>query len=325
MVCKAKKTLRRCWIEEEMNEQIFDTVIIGGGPAGYTAALYCARANLSVLLLEKLSPGGQMGTTDMIDNYPGFAQGINGFDLAMNMKQGAERFGAKTKLAEVLSVQLDGDVKKIVTKKAEYLAKTVVLATGAHPRELGLSDEGSLRGRGVSYCATCDGMFYKGKTVVVVGGGNTAVSDALYLSRICEKVYIVHRRDTLRATGVYTQSLEAAENIELVWNSTVEEILRDDRVTGVRVKNKLSGETAEIACDGVFVAVGQLPTTEIYSGQIDMDKSGYIIADETTKTNVSGVFAVGDLRQKPLRQIVTAAADGAMAAHFIEEYLSVGK
>lgn len=308
-----------------MDEQIFDTIIIGGGPAGYTAALYCARAGLSVLLLEKLSPGGQMGTTDVIDNYPGFAQGINGFDLAMSMKQGAERFGAKTKLAEVLSVQLDGEVKRVITKKAEYLAKTVVLATGAYPRELGLAAEHSLRGRGVSYCATCDGMFYRGKTVAVIGGGNTAVCDALYLSRICEKVYIIHRRDTLRAAKVYTQPIESAENVELVWNSIVEEILHDEKVTGVRVKNKLSGETNEIACDGVFVAVGQLPATQLYTGQIDMDESGYIIADETTKTNLSGVFAVGDLRQKPLRQVVTAAADGANAAHFIEEYLSTGK
>ena len=182
---------------------LYDVIVIGGGPGGYTAALYAARANLSVAILEKLSPGGQMGTTDVIDNYPGFPQGVNGFELAMQMKEGAERFGAQTQLAEVTQVELAGQVKTVHTSGGDYQARTVVLATGAHPRELGLPGERELRGRGVSYCATCDGMFYRGKTVVVVGGGNTAVSDVLYLSRLCEKVYLVHRRDTLRASKVY--------------------------------------------------------------------------------------------------------------------------
>ena len=301
---------------------LYDVIVIGGGPGGYTAALYAARANLSVSILEKLSPGGQMGTTDVIDNYPGFPQGVNGFELAMQMKQGAERFGAQTQLAEVTQVELAGQVKTIHTSGGDYQARTVVLATGAHPRELGLPGERELRGRGVSYCATCDGMFYRGKTVVVVGGGNTAVSDVLYLSRLCEKVYLVHRRDTLRASKVYLDPLQKAENVEFVWDSEVKQLLRDQAVTGVRVRNKKTGEERDIPCGGVFVAVGYLPNTQLYRGQVELDEAGYVLADETTQTNLPGVFAVGDLRKKPLRQVVTAASDGAVAAHFIEEYLN---
>ena len=301
---------------------LYDVIVIGGGPGGYTAALYAARANLSVAILEKLSPGGQMGTTDVIDNYPGFPQGVNGFELAMQMKEGAERFGAQTQLAEVTQVELAGQVKTIHTSGGDYQARTVVLATGAHPRELGLPGERELRGRGVSYCATCDGMFYRGKTVVVVGGGNTAVSDVLYLSRLCEKVYLVHRRDTLRASKVYLDPLQKAKNVEFVWDSEVKQLLRDQAVTGVRVRNKKTGEERDIPCGGVFVAVGYLPNTELYRGQVELDEAGYVLADETTQTNLPGVFAVGDLRKKPLRQVVTAASDGAVAAHFIEEYLN---
>ena len=301
---------------------LYDVIVIGGGPGGYTAALYAARANLSVAILEKLSPGGQMGTTDVIDNYPGFPQGVNGFELAMQMKEGAERFGAQTQLAEVTQVELAGQVKTVHTSGGDYQARTVVLATGAHPRELGLPGERELRGRGVSYCATCDGMFYRGKTVVVVGGGNTAVADVLYLSRLCEKVYLVHRRDTLRASKVYLDPLQKAENVEFVWDSEVKQLLRDQAVTGVRVRNKKTGEERDIPCAGVFVAVGYLPNTELYRGQVELDEAGYVLADETTQTNLPGVFAVGDLRKKPLRQVVTAASDGAVAAHFIEEYLN---
>ena len=306
-----------------MEQNIYDVVIIGGGPGGYTAALYAARANLTVLLLEKLTPGGQMGTTDVIDNYPGFPEGINGFELAMQMKQGAERFGVETKLSEVLSVDLTGAVKQIRTADGTYQAKTVVLASGAHPRELGLAEERELRGRGVSYCATCDGMFYRGKTVVVVGGGNTAAADVLYLSKLCKKVYLVHRRDTLRASKVYLDPLQKAENVEFVWDSEVQEILQDGKVQGVLVRNKKSGEKTELSCDGLFVAVGYLPNTGLFRSQVETDEAGYVLADETTRTSLPGVYAVGDLRRKPLRQVVTAAADGAVAAHFIEEYLSI--
>ncbi|WP_066861357.1 thioredoxin-disulfide reductase [Neglectibacter timonensis] len=306
-----------------MEQNIYDVVIIGGGPGGYTAALYAARANLTVLLLEKLTPGGQMGTTDVIDNYPGFPEGINGFELAMQMKQGAERFGVETKLSEVLSVDLKGAVKQIRTADGTYQAKTVVLASGAHPRELGLAGERELRGRGVSYCATCDGMFYRGKTVVVVGGGNTAAADVLYLSKLCKKVYLVHRRDTLRASKVYLDPLQKAENVEFVWDSEVQEILQDGKIQGVLVRNKKSGEKTEFSCDGLFVAVGDLPNTGLFRSQGGTDEAGYVLAGETTRNSLPGVYAVGDLRRKPLRQVVTAAAEGAVAAHFIEEYLSI--
>lgn len=306
-----------------MSEKIYDVIIIGGGPGGYSAALYCARADLSVAVLEKLSPGGQMGTTDMVENYPGFAEGINGFELGMQMQQGAERFGVVTELTEVTSVDLKAEPKVIETTDGTFLGKTVILATGASPRELGLSNEMELRGRGVSYCATCDGMFYKNKTVVIVGGGNTAVADALFLAKICTKVYLVHRRDELRASKTYMNSLEETDNIEFVWDSVVTEILQNGSVTGVKVKNKKTEEEREIACDGVFVAVGNLPNTSLFQGQIDVDEAGYVLADETTQTNIAGVYAVGDMRKKPLRQIVTAVADGAVASKYAEEYLTL--
>ena len=305
-----------------MEQNVFDTIIIGGGPGGYTAALYAARAGFSALVLEKLSPGGQMATTDQIDNYPGFPQGVNGFELALEMQKGAQRFGAQTELAEVLRVDLRGPVKEVVTQKETYRAPTVVLATGASPRELGLPGERELRGRGVSYCATCDGMFYRGKTVAVVGGGNTAAADVLYLSRLCEKVFLIHRRDQLRASRVYLEPLKQAENVEILWDSQVTELLYGETLTGIKVRNKKTGEVKELSLDGLFLAVGQLPNTQLFQGQVELDAAGYVVADETTRTNLPGVFAVGDLRQKPLRQVVTAAADGALAAHFLEEYLS---
>mgnify|MGYP002798715867 FL=1 len=211
-------------------EHLYDVVIIGGGPGGYTAALYCARAGMDTLIIEKLSAGGQMALTSQIDNYPGFDEGIDGFELGEKMQQGAERFGAKTELAEVESVQLSGDVKEIVTSEGTFKSRTVVIATGATPRELGIADEAKLVGRGVNYCAACDGMFYKGKTVAVIGGGNSAAGDALLLSKICEKVVIVHRRDTLRAEKIYHTPLMQAENVEFCWNSTVEAFLYEDMV-----------------------------------------------------------------------------------------------
>ena len=304
-----------------MANKSYDVIIIGGGPGGYTAALYAARANLSTLVLEKMSPGGQMATTDIVENYPGFVDGIGGFELGMQMKAGAERFGVTTRMKEVKSVDLTSNPKIVQTKKDTFEAKTVILATGAFPRELGLPNERELRGRGVSYCATCDGSFYRGKTVVIVGGGNTAVADAIFLAKICEKVYLVHRRDELRASKTYMDALERTENIEFIWSSEVVEIEADQFVTGVKVKNKKDGSVRNVACDGVFVAIGNVPNTELIKGQVELDEAGYVLADETTQTNIPGVFAVGDMRKKPLRQIVTAVADGAVAAKFAEEYI----
>lgn len=305
-----------------MTNKIYDIIIIGGGPGGYTTALYAARAGLSALVLEKLSAGGQMALTHQIDNYPGFEQGVDGFELAEKMQQQAERFGAVTEYAEVHSADLAANPKVISTSEGEFYGRTVAIATGASPRDLGLKEEQSLIGRGVAYCAACDGMFYKGKTVVVVGGGNSAAADAMLLSRVAEKVIVVHRRDTLRATKIYHQPLMNAENVEFRWNSTVEEILHENKVTGVRLKDVNSGEISEISCDGVFVSVGRKPATELFADQLQLDKGGYIIADESTRTSIEGVFAVGDVRTKQLRQVVTAVSDGAVAAFMAEEYLA---
>lgn len=302
---------------------IYDVVIIGGGPAGYTAALYCVRSGLSVLVLEKLSPGGQMAATSVIDNYPGFEEGIEGFDLGQKMKASADRFGAKTLLGEVFSVDLQSGIKKIESSEGSFEAKTVIIATGAAPRKLGLPEEDSLTGRGLAYCATCDGMFFKGKTVAVIGGGNSAVEDALYLSKICKKVYLIHRRNELRAASVYRAALEKAAPIEIVWNSVVKNILHGGTVTGITVEDTQSGKTSDIACEGVFVAVGRIPNTAFIKDVLATDKNGYIIADETTQTSIPGVFAAGDVRTKPLRQIVNACADGACASKFAEEYINV--
>lgn len=302
--------------------KIYDMIVIGGGPGGYTAALYAARAGLSTLVLEKLSAGGQMALTHQVDNYPGFQDGIDGFTLGMNMQAGSERFGAETELAEVLSVDLNPSPKVIHTSEGDRLARTVVIATGASPRELGVAGEKELIGRGVNYCAACDGMFYRGKRVVIVGGGNTAAADALLLSRLCSEVILVHRRDTLRATKIYHQPLMDAENVSFRWNSAVTQLHADGKFKGVTVKNLQTGEEEFIPADGIFVSIGRKPSTELFRGQIELDNGGYIVADESTRTNIPGVFAVGDVRTKQVRQIITAAADGAVAAHYAEEYLA---
>ena len=303
-------------------EQIYDVAVLGGGPGGYTAALYCARAGLSTVVLEKLSPGGQMATTSNVENYPGFAEGVDGFDLAMQMKDGAERFGVETLFADATAVALEGGVKTITTSSGERRARTVILATGADPRPLGVPHEDELRGRGVAYCATCDGMLYRGKTVVVVGGGNSAAEDALFLSRVCKKVYLVHRGAVLTASNSYWTALQKAENVEFIWNSRVVELLYGSVVTGVVLEGVESGNRSELACDGVFIAVGRIPNTGLFHGVLEMDAAGYLIADETTRTALPGVFAVGDVRTKPLRQIITAAADGAVASKYAEAYLA---
>ena len=304
------------------NHHVYDMVIIGGGPGGYTAALYAVRAGLDTVLLEKFSAGGQMALTEQIDNYPGFENGIDGFTLAEKMKQGAERFGAQTRYAEVKKVDLSASPKVVETSEGTFYGRTVVFSTGANPRELGLPEEKELVGRGVAYCASCDGMFYRGKTVVVVGGGNTAAEDALLLSRLASKVILVHRRDTLRATKVYHEPLMQAENVEFRWNSVVTELLHGDKITGVRLKDVQTGEETVVECDGVFVSIGRKPATELVEGQLTLDRSGYVVADESTRTSIPGVFAVGDVRTKVLRQVVTAVADGATAVYYAEEYLA---
>ena len=303
-------------------EHIYDMIVIGGGPAGYTAALYASRAGLETLIVEKMSVGGQMAITGTIDNYPGFDEGVDGFTLGMKMQAGAERFGAKTEYAEVTDVDLTDKIKKVITTSGDFLARTVVIATGADPRELGVDGEEALIGRGIHYCAHCDGRFYKDKTVAVVGGGNTAAADALYLSRLVKKLYLVHRRDSLRATKIYHEPLMKTENVEFLWDSVVTECEADGRVSGIKLKNVKSGDLSRLDLDAVFVSIGRKPATNIFNGKIELDEGGYIVADETTRTNVPGVYAVGDVRTKDLRQVVTAVADGAVAVHFAEEYLA---
>ena len=300
---------------------VYDIIIIGGGPAGYTAALYATRAGFSTLLIEKMSAGGQLALTGMVDNYPGFEEGVDGFTLGMKMQSSAERFGAKTEYAEVTELDLNGNIKKVITDSGEFSCRAVIIATGANPRELGLAGENEFLGRGIHYCAHCDGRFYKDKTVIVVGGGNSAAADALYLSRLAKKVYLVHRRDTLRATKIYHEPLKSAENIEFLWDSQITEFISDQKITGAKVQNIKTGETKDLLVDGIFVSIGRKPATEFLKNIITLDENGYIIADETTKTNIDGVFAVGDVRTKALRQVVTAVSDGAVAVHYAEEYL----
>lgn len=298
-------------------ERIHDMVIIGGGPAGYTAALYAARAGLDVIVIERMSAGGQMAVTDVIDNYSGFSEGIPGWELGMKMQAGAERFGAVTKYGEVVSAELEGNIKKVRTSSDEFGARTVVIATGANPRELGVEREEEFVSRGVHYCAHCDGRFYKNKVVAVVGGGNSALEDALYLSRLAAKVYLIHRRDSFRASKIYVDALSKSTNIEFLANSSVAELIADERVTGIRLAG---GRELEI--NGLFVSIGRKPASDIFRGQLKLDDGGYIVADESTRTSIAGVYAIGDVRTKPLRQVVTAVGDGAVAVHFAEEYLS---
>ena len=291
----------------------YDMLIIGGGPGGYTAALYAARAGMKVAVLEKLSAGGQMAESPQIDNYPGLTDGIDGFSLGMQMQAHAEKFGAETHSTEVAKLNLTDEIKTAETDSGIFRAKTVVIATGATPKKLNIPGEAELTGRGVHYCAACDGMFYRNKVVAVVGGGNTAAADALLLSRVAKKVILIHRRDSLRASQVYHKPLMEAENVEFLWNSALTEIRPGEIV--------VNGADI-LPCDGVFVAIGRAPETELVKDSLHLDEHGYILAGESTATNIPGVYAVGDVRTKGLRQIITAAADGAVAVHQAEEYLA---
>ena len=302
-------------------KRIYDMIVLGGGPGGYTAALYAARAGMDVLVLERLSPGGQMALTSEIDNYPGFPQGVDGFELGMKFQEQAERFGAATEYAEVRALDLNAVPKRIHTSDGDYFARTLVIATGAGPRKLGLPNEERLTGRGVHYCGHCDGMFYRGRTVALVGGGNSAVAEALFLSRMAEKVILIHRRDSLRATKLYHEALRKLPNLEIRYDSAVTELLGQDRLSGIRVRNLKNGSEEALDVAALFVSIGRTPNTKLVEGQLELE-NGYIPADESTKTAIDGVYAVGDLRTKALRQIITAAADGANAANSAEEYLA---
>ena len=306
--------------------KVFDLVIVGAGPAGLTAGLYAARGGLNACIIERISPGGQLAQTEQVENYPGFPEGAEGWKLAWDMQQQATAFGAQIVSDNIVSVDFSGDSKVLTAASGnEYEAKCVIVASGAHPRKLGLDNEDKLQGSGVSYCATCDGNFFRGKTVVVVGGGDTAAADAIYLSRICEKVYIVHRRDKLRATQVYHARLAEIPNVEFVWNTAPDQLVPKENGTvgALVVRDVNTGELREIITDAVFVAIGVEPNTEFLDGAVAMDKNGYVIADESGRTDVAGVFAAGDVRTKSLRQVVTAVADGAQTAENAAEYLAI--
>lgn len=304
-----------------MMEKLYDLIIVGSGPAGLAAAIYAQRARLSTLVIEKeYISGGQVVNTYEVDNYPGLP-GINGYELGVKFREHADQLGAEFVTAEVKDIIIEETVKQIVTADETYCARAVILAMGAIHRELGVPGEKELSGMGVSYCATCDGAFFRGRTVAVIGGGDVAVEDAIFLARGCEKVYLIHRRDELRAAKSLQERLFACENVEVIWDTVVTEISGEDHVESIRVENKKTGEKRVMDMDGVFVAVGVLPSSGLVRGKVETDEGGYILAGEDGATSCPGIFAAGDIRRKPLRQIVTAVADGANAVTGVQEYL----
>ena len=296
-----------------------DIIIIGGGPAGMTAALYAGRAELNALMIEKDYQGGQMVTTNEVENYPGIID-ITGPDLSNVMYEHAKKFGTEMIFEEVLDIKVDGDIKKVITNKGIYETKVVILSMGAKPRNLGIAREQELGGRGISYCAICDGGFYRNKIVAVVGGGDTALEDALYLSRIAKKVYLIHRRDSFRGNKNLQKKIFES-NIEIIWDSTVTELHGDNKLNGIQIINLKDNSMKDLELDGLFVAVGSYPMSNLVKDLVDLNPQGYIIAGENCATSVDGIFAIGDIRTKHLRQVITAAADGAVSVYEAEKYL----
>lgn len=300
---------------------MYDVIIIGGGPAGLTAGLYCARARLKVLLLEKLAPGGQVLTTDQVENYPGFPDGVSGFELVDRMKTQAERFGLPIQSQEVVRLELAGRSKRVILPKGEQEAKALILACGATWRKLGVEGESLLIGKGVSFCATCDGPFFRDQEVAVIGGGDTAVEEGIFLTRFASKVYVVHRRDRLRATGLLQERAMAEPKIEFLWNTVPRRILGRDGVEGIELQDVKTGKVTQLPVQGVFVFIGTVPNTELMRGQIDLDEEGFVKTDPHMGTSLPGVFAAGDIRSKLFRQIATAVGEGAAASYSVERYL----
>ncbi len=304
---------------------MYDVIIIGGGPAGYAAALYSSRAKFDTLVIEKMFTGGQMATTDVMENYPGFEEPIGGSDLALRMEKQARKFGTMVLNDEVMELDLHSKIKVVKTRKNTYECKALILCMGAYPKMLGLAKEEKFRGAGVSYCAVCDGAFYKNKTVAIVGGGDTAAEDALYLARFCPKVYVIHRRDKMKATNILQDELCCNKKIEFLWDSVVEEIMGEFGVEGLKIRSLTTQETTELAVDGLFIAIGLNPNISLINGKVQQNKDGYIITDERMQTSIPGVFAAGDVRHKFLRQVITAAADGATASYSAELYITENK
>ena len=299
---------------------MYEVLIIGAGPAGMTAAIYAARAGYKTAVLEHGVPGGQAATTDMIENYPGFPEGISGPELMMKFFEQTQTFGVEMIYEQVQSVELDGTIKRVTTDKQTIEAKTVVIASGAKPRALGVANEGRLRGRGVSYCATCDGLFFKDQPVAVVGGGDTAVEEAMYLTKMCSSVTLIHRRDELRANKLAQSRALANEKLNIIYDTVVDEIIGDDKVSQLKLRNKKTDETSTLDINGVFIFVGYLPNNAFFPPELEVNEQGYIVTDDEMATNIPGVFAVGDVRQKKLRQVTTAVGDGGAVMHGIEEY-----
>ncbi len=304
---------------------MYDVIIIGGGPAGYAAALYSSRAKFDTLVIEKMFTGGQMATTDVMENYPGFEEPIGGSDLALRMEKQARKFGTMVLNDEVMELDLASKIKVVKTRKNTYECKALILCMGAYPKMLGLAKEEKFRGAGVSYCAVCDGAFYKNKTVAIVGGGDTAAEDALYLARFCPKIYVIHRRDNMKATKILQDELCCNKKIEFLWDSVVEEIIGEFGVEGLKIRSLTTQETTELAVDGLFVAIGLNPNISLINGKVQQNKDGYIITDDKMQTSIPGVFAAGDVRHKFLRQVITAAADGATASYSAELYITENK
>ncbi len=298
-----------------------DLIIIGAGPAGLTAGLYAARARLKTLMLERLSPGGQVLMTDWVENYPGFPDGISGFDLIDKMRRQAEKFDLVIESQEVSRLELSPGKKVVVTDKGTLETRALILTSGATPRKLGIEGEELLIGKGVSYCATCDGPFYRDQEVALIGGGDTAVEEAIFLTRFAAKVHLIHRRDELRATKLLRERVMALDKVNLVWDTVPTRIVGDTEVKGVDLKNVKTGKTSHLPVQGVFVFVGYIPNTELVKGQLELDKLGFVVTNNDMQTSVPGVFAAGDIRSKILRQIATAVGEGATAVFAVERYL----
>ena len=299
---------------------MYEVLIIGAGPAGMTAAIYAARAGYKTALVEHGIPGGQAATTDMIENYPGFPEGISGPELMLKFFEQTQTFGVEVIYEQVMSAELSGEIKKVTTENQTIEAKVVIIASGAKPKTLGVSNEGRLRGRGVSYCATCDGFFFKDQPVAVVGGGDTAVEEAMYLTKMCSSVTLIHRRDELRANKLAQSRALANEKLNIIYDTVVDEIVGDEKVTQLKLRNKKTDATSTLDVNGVFIFVGYLPNASFLPAELEVNEQGYIITDEEMATNIPGVFAIGDVRQKKLRQVTTAVGDGGAVMHGIEEY-----
>lgn len=299
---------------------MYEVLIIGAGPAGMTAAIYAARAGYKTAILEYGVPGGQAATTDMIENYPGFPEGIAGPELMMKFFEQTQTFGVEMIYEQVQSLEVSGNIKKVITDKQTIETKAIVIASGAKPRTLGIANENRLRGRGVSYCATCDGFFFRDQPVAVVGGGDTAVEEAMYLTKMCSSVTLIHRRDELRANRLAQSRAFANEKLHIIYDTVVDDIIGEDKVTQLKLRNKKTEEIRTLDVNGVFVFVGYLPNAAFLPEELEVNEQGYIITDEEMATNIPGVFAIGDVRQKKLRQVTTAVGDGGAVMHGIEEY-----